>query len=200
MTDEIRFRTLLREICQPFRTLSAAETLALWRHYEMMVRWNRKLNLTRITELSEAVRRHYAESIFLASHLSNVTSVIDLGSGAGFPGYPVAVVAPNLQVTLLESDQRKAAFLRESCGDRKNVRILCQRSVDVAGTWDCVVSRAVRAEDVTIFAANHVSHITLLMSAKEGASAFFSFANRVVHPLPWDATSCLVTADVPRGT
>lgn len=201
MTDEVRFQALVREFCRPFRPLSDSETLAFWQHYEMMVRWNRKLNLTRITEPAEAVRRHYGESVFLASRLqASVGTVIDLGSGAGFPGYPIAVIAPEIQVTLLESDQRKAAFLRESCGDRKNVRILCQRSVDVAGVWDCVVSRAVRAEEVTSFGLGHASHLALLMTADEGTALSSSVANKVLHPLPWDASSCLLTADVPRGT
>lgn len=133
----------------PFLPLEGRQVEALWRHYELLARWNSRINLTRVVELEEAVRVHYVESLFVAAHLpSGTRSVADLGSGAGFPGFVVAVARPELQVTLIESDQRKAAFLREASDLAANVRVVARRSREVEGRFDGVLSRAVRADDV----------------------------------------------------
>lgn len=168
-----------------------------------MLRWNKKLNLTRIVEWGEAVRRHYAEGVFLSTVMGcGCRSVVDLGSGAGFPGYPVAVMCPNTQVSLLESDQRKAAFLREACGDRPNVRVVCQHSDLSAGEWDCTISRAVRISDVVPFALRVSHRVAVLVSAADSAEWLTdtTLSGARVSPLPWDPTACVITADVPRET
>ncbi len=114
-----------------------------------MLRWNKKLNLTRITDPKQAWERHYLESIRLAHQLPpGPLKIADVGSGAGFPGIPIAVVRPECQVTLIESRQRKAVFLREATRDLPNVRVLPMRAEDVKESFDWVVSRAVRPEDV----------------------------------------------------
>src|SRR5579862_3703661 len=85
-------------------SLRDAQIEALFRHYEALVRWNRVLNLTAIRDQVEAIQRHYFESIFLAAHLpKEPLRIADLGSGAGFPGFPVAVVRPDCHVSLIES-------------------------------------------------------------------------------------------------
>lgn len=133
----------------PFASLDEGQMQALWLHYDLLRRWNSRINLTRVIELDAAVRFHYAESLFVATHLPrHARSLIDVGSGAGFPGFVLAVARPELEVTLLESDLRKAAFLREVSDFAPNVQVLAQRSRDVTGSWDVAVSRAVRAEDV----------------------------------------------------
>lgn len=137
----------------PFARLAPGQLDALWRHYELMERWNARINLTRVVELEEAVRVHYAESLFVAEKLPDgVGTVVDVGSGAGFPGLVIAVAKPGLRVTLVESDVRKAAFLREASDWVPNIRVEAKRSRDVAGRWDVVVSRAVRGEEVLEFA------------------------------------------------
>src|SRR5687768_10049621 len=100
----------LRGICE----LSGPQVDQLAAHYELLLRWNQKLNLTSVKNEETMVRRHYCESVFVAVHLpSEPISVVDVGSGAGFPGFPIAVVRPDCAVTLVESHQRKAVFLRE---------------------------------------------------------------------------------------
>src|ERR1700681_467468 len=112
-------------------------------HYELLLRWNRVLNLTTIDSLEEAIERHYCESLFLAVHLSpSPLHLADVGSGAGFPGIPVAVVRPDCTVTLIESHKRKAVFLREAARKLPNVRVLSQRGEDIKERFDCAVSRA----------------------------------------------------------
>ncbi|GIU80586.1 MAG: hypothetical protein KatS3mg005_3824 [Bryobacteraceae bacterium] len=146
-----------------FAACSEAQIRALWQHYELLRRWNARINLTRVIELEAAVRFHYAESLFVATRVPpEVQSVVDVGSGAGFPGFVLAVARPELQVTLLESDQRKAAFLREASDFAPNVHVLARRSSEVEGRWDLAVSRAVRAEDVLEFARRSADRVMLV--------------------------------------
>src|SRR5262249_34337860 len=109
--------------------LPPEQVRALAEHYDLLCRWNRGLNLTRVDRLEEAVVRHYCESLFLAAHLpSDPVRVVDIGSGAGFPGIPVAVARPDCTVTLVESHRRKAVFLRDATRRMPNVRVLADRA------------------------------------------------------------------------
>lgn len=82
-------------------------------HYSLLCRWNRRLNLTRITASSEAARLHYAESLMGAPLVRNARAIVDLGSGAGFPAIPLAVACSQSHITALEANQKKAIFLEE---------------------------------------------------------------------------------------
>lgn len=93
--------------------LTEERTIRLVRHYAMLCRWNQRLNLTRITEPREAARLHYAESLFGASFIAGAQTLLDIGSGAGFPAIPLAVARPDVQVTALEANQKKSLFLKE---------------------------------------------------------------------------------------
>jgi len=139
------FVELLRSKLGSLRKLSDEQIEQMRQHYDLLVRWNKVLNLTAIRTLEEAVQRHYCESVFAALHLpESQISIADLGSGAGFPGIPIAIVRPDCSVTLIESHQRKAAFLSEAARGLPNVRVLGKRSEDVHERFDWVVSRAVR--------------------------------------------------------
>ncbi len=84
-------------------------------YYELLEKWNSKLNLTAIRDPEEALRRHFVECIFCAQRLpAGITSLLDYGSGAGFPGIPIALCRPEIHVTLAESQGKKASFLREA--------------------------------------------------------------------------------------
>src|SRR5437762_12857626 len=93
-------------------------------YLDLLLKWNARTNLTAIRDPEEIVRRHFGESLFAAGHLpvedlgvsgpdSGPITLLDLGSGAGFPGLPIALLCPGVQVTLAESQNKKAAFLRE---------------------------------------------------------------------------------------
>jgi len=87
-------------------------------YLDLLLKWNARTNLTAIREPEEIVRRHFGESLFagvhLASRLSPSATLLDLGSGAGFPGLPIQLLLPELRVTLAESQGKKASFLREA--------------------------------------------------------------------------------------
>lgn len=87
-------------------------------YLDLLLKWNARTNLTAIREPEEIVRRHFGESLFagvhLESRLSPSATLLDLGSGAGFPGLPIQLLLPELRVTLAESQGKKASFLREA--------------------------------------------------------------------------------------
>jgi 16S rRNA (guanine(527)-N(7))-methyltransferase RsmG len=165
--------------------LSPAQVSALESHYRLLLRWNRTLNLTRVENLEEAVERHYCESLFLASHLpAGALRIADIGSGAGFPGFPVAIARPDCQVTLIESHQRKAVFLREASRGLPNIRVLPQRAEALTGTFDHAISRAVSYADLlhplTLLAAN-----VDLLTGVDAPPESIQIEWQAAIPLPW---------------
>src|SRR6185436_15931259 len=117
------------ELSSGFPGLSEAQLDALCDHYRLLLAWNERLNLTRVTSAREAARIHYVESLFLGAQLPpGNLRVVDVGSGAGFPGIPVGILRPECRVDLVESHQRKAVFLREAIRGLPNVHVLAQRA------------------------------------------------------------------------
>ncbi len=82
-------------------------------YLDLLLKWNARINLTSIREPEHIVTRHFGESLFTARHLPPCSTLLDLGSGAGFPGLPIQLALPHLRVTLAEAQHKKAAFLRE---------------------------------------------------------------------------------------
>jgi 16S rRNA (guanine527-N7)-methyltransferase len=81
----------------------------------LLLKWNARINLTAVRKPEDIVRRHFAESIFAARQVPKKTkTLLDYGSGAGFPGIPIAICRPEIGVTLAESQGKKAAFLLEA--------------------------------------------------------------------------------------
>lgn len=99
-----------------FRSQLPAEAIAqLDAFLALLIAWNKRINLTAVRDPETIVRRHFAESLFAAEHVpSGTATLLDFGSGAGFPGIPIAVARPEITVTLAESQGKKAAFLREA--------------------------------------------------------------------------------------
>ncbi len=126
-------------------------------YIDILGRWNAHMNLTAVRDEDEIITRHFGESFFAARHLfprrsalAGVTAA-DLGSGAGFPGIPIKLWAPEISMTLIESNHKKATFLREV------VRALTLTDIDIQNA---------RAEDlrqsfnlVTLRAVEHFSRV-----------------------------------------
>lgn len=112
-------------------------------YVELLARWNAAYNLTAVRDPGEMVARHLLDSLAVAAHV-NGGSLVDLGSGAGLPGIPLALIAPERAVTLVDSNGKKARFLREAVRvlQLANVRVVEGRVQDVSGRFDCVVARA----------------------------------------------------------
>jgi len=179
------FAELLRQKLAGMIELLPSQIRALEEHYRLLLRWNRVMNLTSVDTLEEVVERHYAESLFLAAHLPRtVLRIVDVGSGAGFPGIPVAIARPDCSVALLESDQRKAVFLREATRSVPNVRVLALRAERVNERFDCAISRAVSYEDMVPILKRLADSADLLTGA-EGPPAEMGFGWGEPIPLPW---------------
>jgi len=117
-------------------------------YLELLLRWNRRINLTSVRDPQECVTRHFGESLYLARWVELKGTLLDIGSGAGFPGLALKVAFPELSVTLLEPVAKKRAFLKEvarACG-MEAVEVRPERLEDFEGppsSFDAATSRAV---------------------------------------------------------
>ncbi|HLY18693.1 MAG TPA: 16S rRNA (guanine(527)-N(7))-methyltransferase RsmG [Bryobacteraceae bacterium] len=171
----------LAGICE----ISDPQIELMQRHFELLSRWNKKLNLIRFQTLEEAVERHYAESVFAACHLPPaVASLGDIGSGAGFPGIPIGIMRPLASIVLIESHQRKAAFLREASRALPNVRVIARRAEDIEDRFDWVVSRAVRYSEIAA-ALKKLGQRAELLTGEVLASDLIGFEWEEPIRLPW---------------
>jgi 16S rRNA (guanine527-N7)-methyltransferase len=135
--------------------------------------------------MEEAVERHYCESLFLGAHLPQGNlRIADIGSGAGFPGFPVAVLRPDCSVSLIESHQRKAVFLREASRNLPNVRVLARRAEEVKEQFDGAISRAVSYKDLASFLKNLVPSVDLLTGGEVPPDGI-GFVWETPVPVPW---------------
>jgi 16S rRNA (guanine527-N7)-methyltransferase len=144
----------IAELLQPFLAtpgiISAAQLNHISMYIDLLLRWNARINLTSIRQPEAIVTRHFGESLFAAQHLfpnpGQATSLIDVGSGAGFPGVPIKIWAPQLHLTLIESNHKKVAFLRQLARTitLMDINIVPSRAEAYAGPLaDVVTLRAV---------------------------------------------------------
>ena len=104
----------IADLITPYLTTPTEILPQLSTYLDLLLKWNARTNLTAIRDPEEIVRRHFGESLFAARHLDpNTSTLLDFGSGAGFPGLPIALLRHDIQVTVAESQNKKATFLRE---------------------------------------------------------------------------------------
>ena len=134
-------------------TLSEEQINRFMKYYEMLIEKNKVMNLTAITEFDEVIEKHFLDSISLikVKNLNQKLSVLDLGTGAGFPGIPLKIAFPELEVTLVDSLNKRILFLQEVIAELnlKNVSATHERAEIIANDpnfrekFDLCVSRAV---------------------------------------------------------
>lgn len=171
------------------------EQLARFEGYlSLIIRWNARMNLTAIRDTKGILSRHFLESITCAYALpSGIRTLLDFGSGAGFPGIPIAVVHPEIAVTLAESQGKKAAFLQEA------IRILnlaakvhAGRAETLSALFEAVTLRAVDKMEGAVEAAARLTApsgwLVLMTSESEqekltaAAGAGFLWTDPVIIP------------------
>lgn len=166
----------IHELLTPFlaRQLSDSQLGQISTYIDLLLRWNARINLTAVRDPEQIVTRHFGESLFLAGHLfPNVessegqeagTRVMDIGSGAGFPGLPLRIWAPTIFLTLVESNHKKATFLREVVRalTLTNVNVMAERVEALSGPvgrndndWQSLLS----ADAVTVRAVERFDNI-----------------------------------------
>jgi len=143
--------TRIAELLRPYMAEAgppAALLEHLQRYLDLLLLWNARVNLTAVRNREEIVTRHFGESLFAARILlgdSRSGSLADVGSGAGFPGIPIKLFAPELALTLIESHNKKATFLREVIRTLQldGSEVFCGRAEQWGETADLVTLRAV---------------------------------------------------------
>lgn len=188
---------LTLEPLAPFlqRPLSQDQFRKLQTHFDLLQKWNAKISLTAIRDPQEIVRRHFGESLFAGDQIDPKphAQLADLGSGAGFPGLPIAVLYPKISVVLIESQQKKVAFLREviRSADISNASVHAGRAEELMVKSQIVTMRAVeKFESVLPIAASLLKdhgELALLIGAAQvqiARAEFPAFAWREPARIP----------------
>lgn len=149
-----------RGIAQLTFPVSAAMRAKLVDYLRLLEKWNRVHNLTAIREPAEQVRLHLLDCLVIVPEVKEAASIADIGSGAGLPGLILAICLPQCQFYLVESNHKKAAFLRAAAVQLKldNVEVIAQRAENwhVSQFPDIVLSRAVSTIDAFIGFTAHL--------------------------------------------
>ncbi len=188
--DECVDTAIIARLLRPFVASGEAHLVNISIYIDLLLKWNARVNLTAVRNPEEIVTRHFGESLFAAQTLmpsaferlgaegqARQQRVIDLGSGAGFPGLPFAMFTPAVQVTLIESNQKKAAFLNEviSALGLKNAKVFSQRAEEYPSRADLVMMRAVekfeKALAIAIGLVAKEGHVALMIGISQAVQA-----------------------------
>ena len=119
----------------------------LEKFYQLLIEWNKQINLTRITGKEDVYLKHFYDSLTIAKviDLSKIDTLCDVGTGAGFPGIVLKIVYPNLKITLVDSLQKRINYLNQIIKELnlKDIKAIHTRGEDYKETFDVVTSRAV---------------------------------------------------------
>jgi 16S rRNA (guanine527-N7)-methyltransferase len=172
----------VRQLLAPLELkLTASQVGRIFTYLDLLERWNQKINLTGVRDPEACVTRHFGESLYLARWVELDGRLLDIGSGAGFPGLALKIAFPALAVTLLEPIAKKRAFLKEvvrTC-EMRLVEVMGERLEDFArrdppDRFDTATARAVGRLDVLVSLAlrclNPGGRIILWLSEKQASS------------------------------
>lgn len=130
------------------------------RYFEFLLEYNKKVNLTRITEAMEVAAKHFGDSLAVLNKndFFSKCSVVDVGAGAGFPGMPIAIMRPDIRITLVDSLRKRTVFLSEAVQqlNLKNVHVVWSRAEEMGHNsiyreqFDVVLARAVAPLNVLV--------------------------------------------------
>lgn len=168
-------RQLEKGIAELGLRLGRGERTLLLQHLELLEKWNRVHSLTAIRDLEKSVSAHLLDSLAAVPYVTG-GRLLDAGSGAGFPGIPIAVARPETEVYLLDSNHKKHAFLRQAIAELglKNARAVCERveSWRPAVQFDCIISRALSEIAEVIALVKHLLAPGGVVVAMKGVHPF----------------------------
>jgi 16S rRNA (guanine527-N7)-methyltransferase len=149
-------------------------------YLRLIEKWNRVHNLTAVRETEQMVVLHLLDSLSVLPHVDGARTLLDVGSGAGLPGIPIALASPALEVTLLDSSHKKTTFLEQAKAelDLRNVSVACERVEQwrPGRTFDVVVSRAFADLAEFVAQAHHLVAPGGRMLAMKGVYPFEEIA------------------------
>lgn len=173
----------------PF-AVDAAQRAQFARYLDLLNKWNQVHNLTAVRDAEEQVSRHVLDCLAILPYIEDAATLADIGSGAGLPALMLAIMQPEIAVTALESNGKKAAFIREAVRvlALANVQVVAQRVEDWHPAAQAVIiSRALAAADRFIALTAHLGDANsrwLLMKGREVETLTVSgFAIHAVYPL-----------------
>jgi 16S rRNA (guanine527-N7)-methyltransferase len=150
------------------------------RYLELIAKWNRVHNLTAVREAEQMVVLHLLDSLSVLPHISAAGTLLDVGTGPGLPGIPLAIARPDLAVTLLDSSHKKCAFLRQAKTELglANVQVVCERVENwkPAIRFDVVISRAFSELADFVVQARHLTAPGGQLIAMKGVHPFEEIA------------------------
>lgn len=199
-------------------TLSDSQHTLLNRYLDLLLEANQTMNLTRITDRAEAENLHIADALTLLPHLPREPHrLVDIGSGGGVPGIPLAIARPDAKILLVESTQKKAAFLQRAAQTLglKNLKVSAQRAEDLARTdqrdsFDIATARAVGALNLLVewclplvkkggkLLAMKGARIAEELPAATKAIQLLSGGAPIVHPVHLPDTENHVIVEIPK--
>ena len=207
---------MIKEILSPLRPdLSSAQLAMFETYYAMLADWNSRLNLTTIISPEDVAKKHFIDSFAAAPYIKNGASIMDVGTGAGFPGIPLLILRPDLTVTLMDSQQKKLVFLEAVLKELKLSAECVHARAEDAGQnpmyrerFDVALTRAVSALPVlcelTLPLVN-VGGISIaykgdsaeeLASSANALNALHATAERVVIPADYGARELVIVTKI----
>lgn len=146
----------------------------------LIQKWNKVYNLTAVRDPENMLSQHLLDCLAVAPHVAEASTLVDVGSGAGFPGIPLALALPQLQVTLLEANHKKATFLRQAAIELglDRVAVVCERAQawQPQNRFDVVISRAFSALPEFLAAAGRLCAETGTIIAMKGVHPYEELA------------------------
>ena len=143
MTEQ-EFKEVVKELGI---NLTEDQLKKLNKFYNLLIEWNQKINLTRITNKEDVYLKHFYDSLTIVKEvdLTKVNTLCDVGTGAGFPGIVLKIVFPNLNITLVDALQKRVNYLNKVIEELelKNIKAIHIRAEDLKETYDIVTARAV---------------------------------------------------------
>ena len=136
--------------------ISQENAKQFYKYMKLLLEWNEKMNLTAITDPEEIILKHFVDSLTIMPYLSNANTILDVGTGAGFPGLPLKILESNKEFTLLDSLNKRITFLQTVISELelKNVQAIHGRAEEYISqkreSYDIVTSRAVAKLNVLI--------------------------------------------------
>ncbi len=136
--------------------ISQENAKQFYKYMKLLLEWNEKMNLTAITDPEEIILKHFVDSLTIMPYLSNANTILDVGTGAGFPGLPLKILEDNKEFTLLDSLNKRITFLQNVISELelKNVQAIHGRAEEYISqkreSYDIVTSRAVAKLNVLI--------------------------------------------------